>query len=315
VLFPNHPFDNPVEAFTSHQFYQNTGFWPEQFTEVKNNLTLIPDLTRCQQTRCRSTKSLALFLLLRRWNKADTWEDNSRFVRRGRVWCIIVYRLIFQLLAQHYRRCVQVIGYRRILPLLSNCSDEIVWHSGCDQDVLFFTNGKPWQMAQPGHGQAAASVLHRAAEGNDINLVQQAYYNGHYGFCGGKVQHVLQADGMCYSFVYPLHWHDAMVLHSSSMVNMLSVLFVDNNAARLVKTVTDKAYGRTQHFRPLHTELELQLMNAADHAAAIEEDQKNKGPRMAVEVSFNNIVRKFTHIDYFATHRILQQGWSNWPYL
>jgi hypothetical protein len=93
-----------------------------------------------------------------------------------------------------------------------------------------------------------------------------------------------------------------MVLHSSSMVNMLSVLFVDDNAARPVKTVADKAYGRTQHFRPLHTELDLQLMNAADCAAAIEEDQKNKGTRMAVEVNLNNIVWKFTHIDYFATH-------------
>ncbi len=52
-------------------------------------------------------------------------------------------------------------------------------------------------------------------------------------------------------------------------------------------------------------------MNPADRASAIEEDEKNKGPRMAVEVSFNKIVRKFTHSDYFATHRILQQGRSN----
>jgi len=51
------------------------------------------------------------------------------------------------------------------------------------------------------------------------------------------------------------------------------------------------------HFRPLHTELEMQLMNAA------------------VEVSFNNIVQKFTHSDYFAMHWILQQGQSNWPNL
>jgi hypothetical protein len=95
VLFPDPPFDDPVEAFTSYQFYQNTGFWPDQFMEVKNNLTLIPDVIRCQQSRCRSSKSLSLFLLLRRWNKADTWEDVSRFMRRGRVWCITVYRLIF----------------------------------------------------------------------------------------------------------------------------------------------------------------------------------------------------------------------------
>jgi hypothetical protein len=125
-------------------------------------------------------------------------------------------------------------------------------------------------MARPGHGQAA-EVLHRAVGGGNVNLVQQAYYNGHYGFCGGEVQHVLQADEMCYC---PLRGHDAMVLHSSSMVNMLSVLFVDGDPARPVKTVTDKAYGRTRHFGPLHTDLELQLMIAADCVSAIEEDEK-----------------------------------------
>jgi hypothetical protein len=106
-----------------------------------------------------------------------------------------------------------------------------------------------------------------------------------------------------------------MVLQQSSMLTMLSVLFVNNDPARPVKTVTDKAYGRTRHLRPLHTELELRLMNAPDRVVAEEEDAKNKGPRMAVELSFNNIVRKFTHSDYFPTHRILQQGRSNWPYL
>jgi hypothetical protein len=61
VLFPDPPFDDPVEAFTSYQFYQNTGIWPDQFTEVKNNLTLIPDVMRCQQSRCRCAKSLSVF--------------------------------------------------------------------------------------------------------------------------------------------------------------------------------------------------------------------------------------------------------------
>jgi hypothetical protein len=40
----------------------------------------------------------------------------------------------------------------------------------------------------------------------------QSQDNGHYGFSGAKVQHVLQADGMCYSFTCPLRRHDAMVL-------------------------------------------------------------------------------------------------------
>ena len=56
-------------------------------------------------------------------------------------------------------------------------------------------------------------------------------------------------------------------------------------------------------------------MNAEERAAAEAEDARNKGPRNGVEMSFNNIVRKFTHTDYFAHHRILQSGRSNWPYL
>jgi hypothetical protein len=50
------------------------------------------------------------------------------------------------------------------------------------------------------HGKwLAADAIMRAAGGDDVNLVQQAYYNGHYGFSGGKAQHVRQADCMCYS--------------------------------------------------------------------------------------------------------------------
>jgi len=145
--------------------------------------------------------------------------------------------------------------------------------------------------------------------------VQQAFYNGHYGFAGAKVQHVLQADGMCYSFTCPLRRHDAMVLRESSMLTMLSLLYVNNDPLRPVKCVTDKAYGRTRHLRPVHTTLELRLMNAEDRAAAEAEDSRNIGLRCGVEMSFNNIVRKFTHTDYFPTHRILQSGRSNWPYL
>jgi hypothetical protein len=164
--------------------------------------------------------------------------------------------------------------------------------------MLFFTDGKPWKMCRPGTGDAAA---------NDMNLVQRAYYNGHYGFCGAKVQHVLLGNGICYSFTCPLCRHDASVLQSSSMLTMLSVLHVNNDPLCPVKCCTDKAYGRTRHLRLLHTDLELQLMNPGERAVAEEEDRKNRGPRAAIEMSFNNIVRKFTHTDYFPRHRILQK--------
>ena len=252
--------------------------------------------------------------LLRQWRKIDNWEDVAKDLRRGRVWCIKIYREIFNLLSLHYRRLVQVIDYVRIIPLLADWSDQMVWHMGCSPDVLFFADGKPWKLTRPGRGEAAQAVA-AAVGAEDVNLIQQAYYNGHYGFCGAKVQHVLQADGICYSFTCPLRRHDAVLLHNSSMVTMLSVLYINNDPARPVKCVTDKAYGRTPHFRPIHTDLELRLMNPVDRAAAEEEDKKNRKARCGVEMSFNNIVRKFQHSDYFAHHRIYQSGRSDWPYL
>jgi hypothetical protein len=314
ILFHEPTFKHPVDVFPLATFYQLTGFWPGQFEEICDILSLLPDAVVCPDTHCRSSKNLALFLLLWCWNKADTWEDVSRLLHHPRVWCIKIYHAIFNLLAIHYRKLVQVIDYCQIMPLLESWSADMVHFCGYAPDVLFFTDDKPWKMAQPGRSDASAGLV-RAAGGNNINLVQQAYYNGHYGFSGEKVQHVLQADGICYSFTCPLRRHDAMVLQESSILTMFSVLYVNIDPLQPVKCVTDKAYGRTNHLCPLHTSLELCLMNPADRATAEEEDSKNKGPRMSVEISFNNIVRKFTHTDYFTTHRILQSGRSNWPYL
>ena len=75
------------------------------------------------------------------------------------------------------------------------------------------------------------------------------------------------------------------------MITMLSGLYVDNDQARPIKTCTDKAYGHSWHFWPLHTDLKFKLMAPPERAAVEEEDKKNKGPRMSVELLFNNIVR------------------------
>jgi hypothetical protein len=69
------------------------------------------------------------------------------------------------------------------------------------------------------------------------------------------------------------------------MITMLSVLYVDQDQDRPVKVVTDKAYGMSHHFCPLHTMAELRLMNLNDHAAAEAEDSRNQGLWMAVELS------------------------------
>lgn len=62
---------------------------------------------------------------------------------------------------------------------------------------------------------------------DDVNLVQKAYYNGHYGFHGAKVQHMVQADGIMMSFVALIRNHDAKVIISSNMFTMVNTLYVD----------------------------------------------------------------------------------------
>ncbi len=99
----------------------------------------------------------------------------------------------------------------------------MVRYSGCYPDVIFFTDGKPLKMARLGRGETVETLV-QAAGDDDVNLAQQGYYNGHNMFSHAKVQHVLQADLICYSFACPVCHHDAMVLQESSMLIKLSVI-------------------------------------------------------------------------------------------
>jgi hypothetical protein len=56
-------------------------------------------------------------------------------------------------------------------------------------------------------------------------------------------------------------------------------------------------------------------MNNEDREATEAEDARNKEPQNAVEMRFNNVIRKLTHTNYFPNHRILQSIQSNWSYL
>jgi hypothetical protein len=46
------------------------------------------------------------------------------------------------------------------------------------------------------------------------------------------------------------------------MFVMLSAVWIDGERNHPAKTATDKAYGKTPHFRPLHTEADLRMMGA-----------------------------------------------------
>jgi hypothetical protein len=77
---------------------------------------------------------------------------------------------------------------------------------------------------------------------------------------------------------------------------------VNNDHAWPLTTETEKVYGHTRHFCTLYTSLELQFLNNNEREAAEDEDCRNKGPCMAIELSFNNIIQNFMQTDYFTTH-------------
>ena len=114
----------------------------------------------------------------------------------------------------------------------------------------------------------------------DVNLMQRAYYNGHYKYHGERFS-------MCCKQSV---WHTA-----------LPAPFV----------VTGKAYGRTAHFQPLHTEAELRMMGPEERIRALDFDKWHKKPCLSVEDSFGQQVTKFPHTEY-KYNRITQNGRSTW---
>ena len=88
---------------------------------------------------------------------------------------------------------------------------------------------------------------------DDVNLVQKAYCNGHYGFHGLKVSSVLQADGMRHAHAGSLRRHETFVLRTSKMIEMIAQLRIGSDQ-RVPKCSSDKACGRNEVNQPRHAD-------------------------------------------------------------
>jgi hypothetical protein len=120
--------DSPHTQFSSHGYFELTGFWPEQLKEINQELILLPDVIRCRRTGCCARRDMAIFLLLRRWHIVGNWSAVSRDLRHQCSWCLQIYHEIFHLLASTYRKCVGVLDYRWINPLLEEWGQKLSLH-------------------------------------------------------------------------------------------------------------------------------------------------------------------------------------------
>jgi hypothetical protein len=109
--------EDPVNELPSTEFYELSGFWPAQLQEVVDNLHMIPRRITCSVTCCAASRDVAVFC------DAAAVEESRQaagcFLCCAKRLCLVykIYRELFSLLVQHYRRLVQVLDYWRIIPL------------------------------------------------------------------------------------------------------------------------------------------------------------------------------------------------------
>ena len=181
-----------------------------------------------------------------------------------------------------YQNCFCIIDYCRIIPKLSEWSDKLVEHCNCNLDTSLQTAN---------HGE----ILDQERESCcGLGIVSHGWHIGPKSYATNLLQ-------------WPL-W-SSMVLKCNICSN------VGNNCGRPVKYVTDKAYGRTAYFWPIHTEAEFWLMGPHQQAVCIEIDKCNHKPDLSVENFFNNQIRKIKHCDDIRFNKVVGDGQSNWPYL
>ena len=65
--------------------------------------------------------------------------------------------------------------------LIETWSETIEAHNGAERHLLFLYDMKVWKTCRSGRGKTACRMLNTIGE-EDINLMQNAFFNGHYGF-------------------------------------------------------------------------------------------------------------------------------------
>ena len=307
-VYDDEPVEDPCEEFNAAKFEDYSGFTIADFNELCEELVLMPDTIR--HGGCKASLQLGLFILCTRWRTPGKFDKTAEIVRRQLTWTKQIYRGTFLALTL-YRNCVTSIDIARMQSMLEEWDDEIE-RLGLSPGAFFFLDGKATKWTSPGNGAAAAAVA--AANGAHINLIQRAFYNGHYMFHGAKVQHLLALDGMLHSFAQPLRAHDSAVLAASDIEGQIALL--DRAGGKFALAVTDAAYRRTNNIKPRHTETEYAAM--ADAQTELDEraqDTADAGVRNCVEHSFNDVVTKWMHADHARAHKVFQGGKNNWPTL
>ena len=108
----------PWAVFSPQRCRDDTGFDPDKFLYVCSLLVLLPAFIP-QTNRRRVSREFAIYVLLRRWRSAGTWNLVVNELRLQRQTLVGIYTSTLSLVAQHYRGSVTIPDVVRIRPQLA----------------------------------------------------------------------------------------------------------------------------------------------------------------------------------------------------
>jgi len=297
----------PWNDFNDDDFYDLTGFYKEDFLPLCEQLTLMPRVVKRAGSVCEMKRGI--FLVLVRWRESGNFKKVAHTMCKGRSWCITMYKAVVLELSKHYRIILKCIDFRRVKPVLDDWEDTLMRTTGTSPGVLFATDGKATKTCCPGSGNFARNLARRL--GCSANLMQRAFFNGHYAMHGIKLNMLLQADGMSLTYSLPLRNHDGRAFLSSGIGTQLAILNINDDYARPVRCCSDAAYRETANMSPRRTPAQLNAMTAAARASAHATDSGNSAFRNATELNFASVFNKWRQANMAKAKRVFATGSAN----
>ena len=82
-IYDRERMEEPWLELNQNQFYQMFGYYKSQFIEIINNLVLLPDKVESYNSRAKAPMPIGIYIMLRQWRIANTWEKVAKFFRVG----------------------------------------------------------------------------------------------------------------------------------------------------------------------------------------------------------------------------------------
>jgi len=304
---------DPFVDWDESEFRSRTRFNKDGLRDVLAEMKLLPgEIMGKDGSRCPIEQ--AVMIVLTRLGSINNWDRMQHLFNAHRSYLITIFTTTRDVLHDHYGITVTSFDFLRIIPQLPLWDEVMTSNGDTIPGVVAYIDGKAWRWCRPGPGAYFQNIAH--ALHLDVSQVQRAWYNGHYSHHGGKVQHVVFADAMVYTFLDSIRRHDAHVLRSSGVNVMLEQLFIDDPTNNMATVNTRPAYGYGDTAYPTDGHV-IAYPSGPQRAtltnAACEAHTATNRHRIVVEDSFQIHVAMWPLANRFTVHSLAQNGQGSFP--